>query len=751
MWSKLGIRQKIFILFSALALLPLSVITVVWLRTSHSQLRDAAVNRQNIYIDGASDRVNNLFEAKVNSLIARSEEASIIGLDVEQAKINLRQYSSQDNDIIRVSLVDNVGDEKVVVNNRELISTLTNIKSTDPFKVVSQLSNDIMISEVIDTDTTPKIVASVPLLAFSKLGSQDLTSAEALARRYGSDVKGALIVEYSVRSIWDSIITNQVGGQSNTYIVDRNGKLLAHPDANFMKSKPSLAKVGQVAAFIAHPAQKNLPVITTSEKNVPVMGANYSVKRTGWGVVIEEPVSSIFAPADNVLRLSVSILVIATIVSVLLGLLFSRSITGPISRLVAGTSRASEGELDTQIAIESTDEIGTLARRFNIMTYNLNRMIKNMQNESAKLIVVLNSVNESIIATDTLNNIVFANISAAVLVGVLPAEITGKRFDELFKLLDGNKPFVINHDSTSVAKDIIFVSPNERLHFLDIAVNKIENDKDGIRSIITLRDQTNERELEAMKLDFVSMAAHELRTPLTAVRGYLSLLMGDTSSNLSPESRQSIERAQSNTKQLVGLINNLLNVSKIERGSLNISYTSINWAKTVEEVLEDHKFSAEEKRITITYEGPSEGVNLLADELAIREVLDNLVSNAIHYTDADGHVVVGVQAEETKVITYVRDDGIGMTPNILTHLFTKFFRAKGPLASGSGGTGLGLFISKSIVELHQGKIWVESESGKGSTFSFSLPKNNAVQYQQSEITNTGVKKSRGWITKNIAR
>ncbi|MDB5182974.1 MAG: sensor signal transduction histidine kinase [Candidatus Saccharibacteria bacterium] len=753
MWSNLGIRQKVFILFSVIALLPLIVINVVWLRTSHSQLRDSAVNRQNIYIEGASERVNNLIESKINSLIARSQEQGIIDLNSDESSISLQQYANQDSDILRVSLTDNAGNEKVVVNNHELSSAHSNVKDTKPFSVVTLLSNDVLLGDIEYDNNVPTLTASVPLFTNSKLGAQNLTDQEALARRYGSDIKGALIVKYSLRSIWDSIITSEVGGKSYAYIVDSKGKILAHPDLSFMKSKPDVSKAGQVVSFLAKPTQKNQPAVTTSEKNVEVLSANYFIKRTGWGVIIEEPTTSIFAPANYILRLSITIFCIAALASILLSLLFSRNITGPISRLVAGTSKASEGDLGTQITIESSDEIGLLARRFNLMTYNLDRMVKNMQNESAKLTVVLNSVNECIIATDTLNNIVFANISAAVLVGMLPAQLTGKRFDELFKLMDGNKPFVVNPDSTTVAKDIIFVSPNERIHFLDIVINKIEHDRDGIRNIITLRDQTNERELEAMKLDFVSMAAHELRTPLTAVRGYLSLLLGDTSSNLSAESRQSVERAQSNTKQLVGLINNLLNVSKIERGSLNISYTSLDWSKVVQQVLDDHKFSAQEKRITISYEGPIEGVMLLADELAIREVLDNLVSNAIHYTDVDGHVVVGVRSENDKVITYVRDDGIGMTANVLTHLFTKFFRAKGPLASGSGGTGLGLFISKSIVELHQGKIWVESESGKGSTFTFSLPKNNTVQYNKAESDNenTGVKKSRGWITKNITR
>lgn len=750
MWANLGIRQKVFILFSILTLLPLIVIISIWLRTSRSQLVSAAINRQNIYLSSSADSINNQIAAKVSSVISQSQDSSVTNLDAEKAKLKLLQYANQENDVVRVALVDAEGNEKVVVANHELVSAFTNVKASEAFKVVTQISNDALIGEVTYQNSNPEITVSVPLLAFSKLGSQNLTSAEAIARRSGSDVKGALIVQLSISDLLSSILSNRIGGDSYTYVVDAKGKILAHPDVSFMKAHPDVSKTTQVAEFLAKPTNSIAPATTASEKGVRVISSSYSVKNTGWAVIIQEPVNSILEPSNTVVRLAIIIFSASALLSIGLSLFFSSNITRPISKLVKMTTDAGEGNLDLQIPIESTDEIGVLARRFNLMTYNLSHMISNMRTESMKLNVVLNSVDEGIVATDTLNNVVFSNISAAVLAGVLPTELNGKRFDSIFKLVDGKQPFVINPNSNTVAKDIIYISPNERIHFLDIAVNKIENDPEGISNIITLRDQTDERELEAMKLDFVSMAAHELRTPLTAVRGYLSLLSADKSSNLSVESRQSVERAQSSTKQIVGLINNLLNVSKIERGSLNLSYTKLDWAKTVISAINDHKFSADEKKISISYEGPDEGIPLMADELAIREVLNNLIANAIHYTDIDGAITVGVRAEEKYVTTYVRDTGIGMTPNILKHLFTKFYRAKGPLSSGSGGTGLGLYISKSIVELHQGKISVESEFGKGTTFTFSLPVYDAVQYEElGDQNSTGVKKSRGWITKNI--
>ncbi|MBA2279481.1 HAMP domain-containing protein [Candidatus Saccharibacteria bacterium] len=752
MWSSLGIRQKVFALFSVIALLPLVVISIIWLRSTHDQLKQAAVNRQNILLSSSAQRLNDALETEINSVITHSQESSVTGLNIDQAKINLMQYANQDSDVLRITLVDNNGNEKIVINNHEFSTSLNNIKSSEEFKVVSQVSNEVSVSDVIYTNEQPRIIIAVPLLSFSKLGDQNLTSAEALARRFGSDVKGALIVDISLDNPFQSVLTSEIGGDGYTYIVDAEGQLIAHPDPELIKNNANLSSVNQVSRFLAAPASIEVPSVTLSEKNSEVLSSHYRIKRTGWAIIGQEPINSIYAPYNQVVRLAVFIIIFAGIVSTLLSLLFSRNLTRPIRSLMAGTYQVAQGNLDLQIAKESKDEIGVLAERFNTMTGNLKQMITNLKTEGTKLNVVLNSVGEGIVATDSLNHVVFANISAAVLAGQLPSDLTGKPFKQIFTLSKNNTPFQVDPNSTEITKEVVFISPNKRLHYLDIFVNKIENDPDGIKNIITLRDQTDERELEMMKLDFVSMAAHELRTPLTAIRGYLSLLKTDANSNFSNNGVQSIERAQSSTDQLAGLISNLLNVSKIERGSLNLSYSKLDWVKTVREALDGHKFSALEKQVTLLYEGPTESVPLLADEISIKEVINNLIANAIHYTPENGRIIISVREEGDKVITSIKDSGLGIPANALSRLFAKFYRVKGGMASGSGGTGLGLYISKSIVELHKGKIWVESEEGQGSTFTFSLPSYNEVQYDELVRTkDMGVNKRRGWITKNTAR
>lgn len=751
---KLKIGQKSLGLFLVISLLPLAVINTYWLHSEQSTLRSAASVRQSMLTTDAADHVDQFISTKINTVILHSQTASVQQFDIGAAQQELTSYLQQDSDLERVSLVDTKGQERTAITKSGPDAQLANVYDSDAFRATTFLAGKEYISGVtFNQQQQPIITIAVPLVSFETRQSlANLSTAEPGLIRNNNDIKGVLIAQVNLKDLWQSVLSTRLGSKGYAYVVDAQGRLIAYPDSTFIKVQPDLSRVDQVAKFLKKPDAVGSPSVTTSENGVQVLSAHHPVTHTGWAVVAEEPVASIFAPANDIAKITIFIFVTFGVISTGLSLLFSRNLTRPIRVLVAGTSQLGEGNLDMRIPVSSKDEIGVLAERFNTMAGNLKRLISNLKTESTKLNMVLNSVGEGIIATNYLNNIIVTNVSSAVLVGVLPTDLVGKPFVSFFPLLKNGQPFELNVTVAGVYKEIVFIDPNKRLHYLDILVNKISNDPNGITTIITLRDQTDEKELEMMKLDFVSMAAHELRTPLTAVRGYLGLLLTDEQSHLSEEGKQFVERAQASSKQLVGLISNLLNVSKIERGTLNMNYSKIDWTRTVQDAVNDQQFNAKTKHIELSYDGPTENVPLVVDELAIKEVVNNLIANAINYTGNDGHISVGVRIEDSKIITTVKDDGIGIPENAIDRLFTKFYRVKGGIASGSGGTGLGLYISKSIVELHNGKIWVDSEYGKGTTFSFSLPAYDEVQYEQL-LSNqgTGVQKRHGWVTKNIAR
>lgn len=244
----------------------------------------------------------------------------------------------------------------------------------------------------------------------------------------------------------------------------------------------------------------------------------------------------------------------------------------------------------------------------------------------------------------------------------------------------------------------------------------------GIGAILLIQDNTLEKQLEAMKLDFVSMAAHELRTPLTSLKGYLSVFIKEGEGKFTSDQQMFLNRMTISTQTLMSLIENLLNVSRVERGAMTIYKEQVDWTKAVSMIVDDYKLRAREKNISLEFLHSTQPIpHLLVDKLRINEVLYNLIANAINYTEAGGSIQVWIDSDGEWVTTHVKDSGAGIPKDSIPNLFTKFFRVTGNLEQGSKGTGLGLYIAKSIIDMHKGRIWVNSEVGRGSVFSFSIP------------------------------
>ena len=220
----------------------------------------------------------------------------------------------------------------------------------------------------------------------------------------------------------------------------------------------------------------------------------------------------------------------------------------------------------------------------------------------------------------------------------------------------------------------------------------------------------------------MTIAAHELRTPITYIRGYLSFLLETAKSKLSAEEQSFLEKSYVGTSNLSSLTENLLTVSNIETKSLYFHKTKVDWAKIIKEVVEKYKTIAAWKKVELNIDlGNNPLPKVMVDQFKISEVLENLLANAIEYNLEKGTVEIFAKVEDQTIVTAIKDTGIGIPKEKLPELFTEFFRFSGPLIQASKGAGLGLFISKYIVEKHGGKIWVQSTLGRGSTFYFSLP------------------------------
>lgn len=234
------------------------------------------------------------------------------------------------------------------------------------------------------------------------------------------------------------------------------------------------------------------------------------------------------------------------------------------------------------------------------------------------------------------------------------------------------------------------------------------------------RDFTREAELDRMKNDFISIASHELRTPLTSIRGYLDLVLMGATGPIGAQQRNFLQIVDENTNRLHELVNDLLDISRIESGQVEIDSTVVSLRGLIDEVTTLFQNQFEAKGLDLIVDVPEDLPKILADPARLSQVFRNLVSNAYKYTH-DGSVVIRAREADGSIQIDIQDSGIGIAKADMDKLFTRFFRAEDPLVREQSGTGLGLNIAKSLVQIHGGKIWVESEIGAGTTFSVAMP------------------------------
>jgi signal transduction histidine kinase len=262
--------------------------------------------------------------------------------------------------------------------------------------------------------------------------------------------------------------------------------------------------------------------------------------------------------------------------------------------------------------------------------------------------------------------------------------------------------------------------------FADQAVIAIENVRlfqeiqEKSRELETANDRL--KELDQLKSDFVSNVSHELRTPLTAIKGAVDLLLREVPGPLTENQTHYLTRVRSNTQHLAGLINDLLDLAKIEEGKVELKGVRVSVGGLVHEVMGTMKPLAAEKPVLLEVKVPEPSVLVWADRDKVTQVLMNLIGNAIKFTPPQGRVMVSASKEGTEwAQVSVNDSGPGIPTEECQKIFQKFYQVSEGGGPKPKGTGLGLAISKALVELHGGKIWVESEPGCGSTFSFTLP------------------------------
>jgi len=276
---------------------------------------------------------------------------------------------------------------------------------------------------------------------------------------------------------------------------------------------------------------------------------------------------------------------------------------------------------------------------------------------------------------------------------------------------------LLGREIREVSREELSFGENLVLEVISVAL-KSGNKKTG--NLIILHDVTREKTVEKLKTEFVSLSAHQLRTPLSAIKWTLKMLLEGDLGEITPEQREYLEKIYQSNERMINLINDLLNVTRIEEGRYIFTLSPTDLEKIVENFLVFYKDEIKKKNLSVDFSKEKIPV-LNLDQEKISLAIQNLLENAIKYTLPGGKIKIFLGQKEGNVFFSVQDSGIGIPESQKERIFTKFFRGANAIRIETEGSGLGLFITKNIIEAHGGKIWFESKEGKGSTFYFTLP------------------------------
>lgn len=364
-----------------------------------------------------------------------------------------------------------------------------------------------------------------------------------------------------------------------------------------------------------------------------------------------------------------------------------------------------------------------------------------------------------LLALDASETITFANETAEKYIGIPAADLKGKN---VYMVLDMAFPShdtfdgwlkTVKDKNATASKTWERVRLNVRdthpVRLFDLAAYYNRGNPDKIETILTLFDHTKQYSQDEQAVSFVALTVHELRTPLTLLRGYIEVFEEELDGSISPELKSFMQKMRAQSDQLMAFVNNILNVTRVDNDQLQLRLEEEDWAAVLKSSVNALSLQAKVRGITLHCRLATDLPAVGADRLSVQEVISNLIDNAIKYSGNSR--IINIDSHLTKdglVETTVQDFGVGIPDNIMSHLFTKFYRDHRNRAQ-IGGTGLGLYLSKAIVDAHGGSLWVRSKPGEGSTFGFTLlPYTKLAQEHKPGSNGQGqgiTRNAHGWI------
>lgn len=461
------------------------------------------------------------------------------------------------------------------------------------------------------------------------------------------------------------------------------------------------------------------PLFSSGGNNNTLVGAVY----------LRADLESVYASIDGVTLIFATAAVVAIFIGVGLAILISRAITRPIDEMKKQTAKIADGNYSGHVHVYGDDELGELAQAVNNLSVRVEESREQSESERRRLDSVLTHMSDGVLATDRRGNITIINDMAAEFLNV--DSVDQVKGLSILDVLDIREDYTLRDLLENQDTIYLDMSSQGRDQVLNAYFSLIQRESGFISGLVcVLHDITEQQKIDHDRKQFVSNVSHELRTPLTSLRSYIEALNDGAWKD--PEVAPSfLKVTQDETDRMIRMINDLLSLSRMDSGTAKLELELVNLNELFTYILDrfdmmikNETGEGHEKRpknYSIKREFTQRDLWVEIDPDKFIQVIDNIMNNAIKYSPDGGVITCRLVETHDHVLLSISDQGLGIPKKDLGRIFDRFFRVDKARSRAQGGTGLGLAISREVIEMHNGRIWVESLEGKGSTFYITLP------------------------------
>ncbi len=687
---------KFILIFIAISTIPLFIVSIQSSKVLNPALKTLYLELHTKTIENIATKIQSYFETLSQILPFIEEVISRTDISWENKQAMLESLIEVNKNIGSISILDINGKEKIKIYNPDLLvkPTLENF-SKEQFFINFKKSN-------------------VKNLLYNFRLRDNIYEIDNFYKKENFFIR----ITLSLNSLFEQINTYRVGKTGFVLIISTNEKSLLFTNSENKSVVEKLLKsnIIEIASQSTSIGSKEINI-----DNEGYIASYISLPLLNLIIILYQQQQEAYYASNLLAKRTFRIILLLILISIIISLLVATGISQPILKIINAAKTVASGNFNVNIKIRTFDELEILGETFNHMAQKLKEyaeiQLDKLIAEKTKTEAIIFSIQDGIILTDYEGNILLINRKAKDILNIKEQNIENLN---IFNILSENiKPIfenAINRPNEIFELDLSTENFPRIYQTTSLPVSTTKNEKIGI--VTVLHDITLEKELDKMKDDFLHSITHDLRNPMTSIRGFIKFLSDGIAGPINEQQKKMLETMDRASFKLLNMINDILDIAKLEAGKMELILEKVNVIKIIYSVLELQQPQYERKNIKVIFTPKKEEIWIEADGKLLERVYINLIGNAIKFTPEGGTITVDVYETDGTIESYVQDTGEGIPKEYLNKIFQKFGQIKN---KSKGGTGLGLTICKYIVEAHKGKIWVESELGHGAKFIFNIP------------------------------